>query len=135
MGQYVPLHHPDGPAGGAVSIVEISELPVEARRFVPECLLTPSEQLRWIGPLQILNERRIDLTPGGRRSHESPVYFLSNVLVGGRGGHLTGSRIQVGVQGRVGVQMGSRERKRSGAAEGLSQGVVQSAGLSAHRTH
>lgn len=66
MGQYVPLHHPDGAAGGAVSIVEISELPVEARRFVPEGLLTPSKQLRWIGPLQLLKERRTDLTPGGR---------------------------------------------------------------------
>lgn len=53
--QYVPLHHPDGAAGGATSITDVSELPVEARRSVSEGLLTLSKQLHWIGhplPLQ-----------------------------------------------------------------------------------
>lgn len=48
MGKYVPLHHPDGDDGGAVSFIYLNELPVEARWSVSEGLLTLSKQLYWI---------------------------------------------------------------------------------------
>ena len=48
LGEYVPLHHPDRAAGGAVSIAEVNKLPAEPRRLVPESLIALSKQLGWI---------------------------------------------------------------------------------------
>lgn len=65
LGQYVPLHHPDGAAGGTVPIVKMKEIPVEARRPVPEGLLTLSKQVHWIkgthrGPPLLLQDTQTD---------------------------------------------------------------------------